>query len=670
MTVWSHHSTIFNRQFILRIAVILALCVAISTTLFFGIMARAQAGINQTIGFQGRLLDANGNVVPDGFYNMQFKIYQDGLGVQANNPGGQLRWTETYINNGGNNGVEVKNGYLSVNLGSKHPFGNEVDWNQDTLWLSMNIAGKATDCTTFSTGSCADDGEMLPMKRMTTSPYAMNAGKVGGKTANDFVQLGQGAQVDATISTSSIFINKTAPGNFVRLQNNGNDVLSITDSGTISFGTAGDKTISVAAAGTDTAGGTITIAGGNGGTGSGADGGDIIIKGGNAGGTNGNGGDIILSGGTGNGTGTQGLVVLTTPTFSTVIDDENCYTGGAVVATSCTIASTSVNNSAGIMVGFSATDQVATLPDPIIKTAGRVVYVMAAPDSEILTLSVNGGGAGNEITLKPNTTATMVWNGSRWTASGATTTKSVDYSSDNTTIQIGDGIDNETTTVLTLDKSGEAPDVTDSNAMLGSMYYDTTLGKVQCYEADGWGSCSSSPDTFVTLSPEYANAVTNGSDLGEFKSDICSSTLGINDGSSAQPLVCDTDETYNFYSWTSDSLTPETKSVYVTYQLPDNFKKFVSGSTSLMGRVSDAGHASVNYEVFKNAGAGLVACGAAQSVTAVSTWEKVTATGNADPASVACDFAAGDSLVFKINLTADSDASAYISTLGFAFSDD
>ncbi len=670
MTVWSHHSTIFNRQFALRFAVILALCVAISTTLFFGIMARAQAGINQTIGFQGRLLDAAGNVVPDGYYNMQFKIYEGGSGNAANNPDGQLRWTETYINNGGNNGVEVKNGYLAVNLGSVHPFGNEVNWNQDTLWLSMNIAGKATNCTSFNAGSCIADGEMLPMKRMTTSPYAMNAGKVGGKTANDFVQLGQGAQTDATIDSSSIFINKTAAGNLVRLQNNGNDVLSITNSGTISFGTAGDKTISVATAGTDTAGGTITIAGGTGGTGSGADGGDIIIKGGDAGGTNGNGGDIVLSGGAGSGTGTQGLVVLTTPTFSTAIDDGNCYTGGAVVATSCTIASTSVNNSAGIMVGFSAVGQTATLPDPIIKTAGRVVYVMAAPDSEVFTLAINGGGAGNEVSLKPNTTATMVWNGSRWTASGATTTKSADYSADNTTIQIGDGVDNATTTVLTLDKAATSPTVTDSNAMLGSMYYDTTLGKVQCYEADGWGSCSSSPDTFVTLSPEYANAVTNGSDTGVFKSDICSGTLGINDGSSSEPVVCGANETYNFYSWTSDSLTAQTKSVYVTYQLPDNFKKFVSGSTSLMGRVSSASNAAVSYEVFKNAGAGLVACGTQQSVASVDTWEKVTATGNADPASVACNFAAGDSLVFKINLTADNDALAYISTLGFAFSDD
>ena len=95
---------------------------------------------------------------------MQFKIYQDGTGTAAGNPGGSLKWTETYVNNDGTAGIEVKNGYFSVNLGSKTAFGSSVDWNQDTLWLSMNIAGSATNCTSFNSGACIADGEMLPMK--------------------------------------------------------------------------------------------------------------------------------------------------------------------------------------------------------------------------------------------------------------------------------------------------------------------------------------------------------------------------------------------------------------------------------------------------------------------------------------------------------------------------
>ncbi len=133
-------------------------------------------------------MTAGGSIVPDGYYNVQFKIYQDGSGTAANNPDGNLKWTESYVNNGGTNGVEVRNGLLTVALGSRTPFGSSVDWNQDTLWLSMNIAGSAQTCTTFGTGSCVADGEMLPMKRITSVPFALNAGMLGGKTANDFFQ--------------------------------------------------------------------------------------------------------------------------------------------------------------------------------------------------------------------------------------------------------------------------------------------------------------------------------------------------------------------------------------------------------------------------------------------------------------------------------------------------
>ncbi|HSX02720.1 MAG TPA: hypothetical protein VLI05_05415, partial [Candidatus Saccharimonadia bacterium] len=50
--------------------------------------AVAATGINQQINFQGRLLNAAGAVVADGTYNMEFKIYQDGTGTVAGNPGG------------------------------------------------------------------------------------------------------------------------------------------------------------------------------------------------------------------------------------------------------------------------------------------------------------------------------------------------------------------------------------------------------------------------------------------------------------------------------------------------------------------------------------------------------------------------------------------------------
>src|SRR5690606_13027334 len=114
MNVWCHLPTIISQRRFLKILGLLTLCVALITTLFFSVVTHAAPGVNQTISFQGRLLDKNGSPVADGYYNIQFKIYQDGSGTQANNPDGTLEWTETHINNGGNNGVFVKNGYMSV----------------------------------------------------------------------------------------------------------------------------------------------------------------------------------------------------------------------------------------------------------------------------------------------------------------------------------------------------------------------------------------------------------------------------------------------------------------------------------------------------------------------------------------------------------------------------
>ena len=54
-------------------------------------VAQAAAGINKTINFQGRLLNAQGAVVADGNYNMEFKIYQDGPGNVAGDTGGTLK---------------------------------------------------------------------------------------------------------------------------------------------------------------------------------------------------------------------------------------------------------------------------------------------------------------------------------------------------------------------------------------------------------------------------------------------------------------------------------------------------------------------------------------------------------------------------------------------------
>jgi hypothetical protein len=828
--------------------------------------------------------------------------------------------------------------------------------------------------------------------------------------------------------------------------------------GNITFSNGTDHTISVTTAGSGVAGKSVTLAGGGAGSGASAlSGGTVVIQGGQGGGTNGNGGNVTISGGSGSGSGVSGLVVLSTPTFSTTSNDPNCYTGGALVASSCTIASSSVNGSSAILVGFSQTGQTATLPDPTLITAGRVIYITAAYGSSDFTLSVNGGGTGNEIAMRQNTSATMIWSGSKWTAAGASSSTTLQAAYDNTLVSAGgaelvvshtsstngltirdsstdpvsgplvsvqsssaaqlfsvnsnvteyssdggaetqgassttfpsstwaatgsstvsryttvgdyvatgiasaqttttaaanagikntlstaltsnmhynvsfsarlasgtftdmsvyysvngtaqsvscttgkavltsvwtkvncsfaapasgitssnailitqagasahtfyvdnlsvtiaadynyatdggvddadnfgtnwsfvnggsasgsvirntsDGNDasdsagvtltsgaanaglrnklainpltntlyrvtvyaklgsgtftdfkvrysrdgstgasgnyvdcvdyntqtvvttgwteitcylttdgtaatnpyvnfvegsssartfyvdtfsmtlsNDTTpnvqigggtgggpvTLFTLDRGASAPIAVNNDAFLGSMYYDTTLGELQCYEADGWGACGASPDNIITISPEYNNAVMHGPSngdppgIGTMTSDICSDTLGINDADDTSgDHVCGTDETYNYYKWTSPQATNQTYAIYVTYKLPDTFKDFASGSTSIMGRTDNGpsgGGATVQYKVFRNTSTGLTPCGPAVSVSSgtVSSWQTGLATGAADPST--CGFAPGDSIVFEIDMTANKDAKAYVSNLGFTFS--
>jgi hypothetical protein len=1358
----------------------------------------AVVGTNEQINFQGRLFNAQGAVVPDGYYNVEFKIYQDGTGQAVGNPDGTLRWTESHLNNN-SQGIQVKNGYMSVELGSVNAFGSQVDWNQSVLWLSMNIGNTNTSCASFA--ACGPDGEMTPMKRLSSSVYAMNANKLGGLTAAGFIQnqnvaaqtttnfwidgtgrattlqaatsvntpalrsvadsttgiqvqntagtttimnidtqnarVGIGTSApstslhvatnDATINQPALLVEQqgsgdaslelrdgsgksfyvgmdrssgssfkissstsvqssldlgttaiggsattsldntimtkkvvtgaqggtlssvsvhvtsvntanpdvkvglyahdaannrpgtlltstttgqalvsgwntlplsapiaaattywigiksegtsgvsysycggcggdtayysprpfndawpTTPGAPTSTSNNENyswymtvaygtitdtyggpDLFKLTDAGALTLqnsvnttsalqvqnaagstvmnvdtlngrlgvGTAtptstlqvagtltsagggislndssnftvsigggtstgtltignsanttnlGSNTINLgnataattlqkmAQTTTDTAGAGLTIRGATG-NGTGA-GGQVAIQGGDAGATNANGGNLLLSGGAGSGTGSSGLVVITTPTFQTAMNDSNCYTGGALVAASCTISATSVNNNAAIVIGFSTDGQTATLPNPGITTAGRIVYLTAANGSKDFTISVNSGGVGNQVAMRQNTSATMIWNGTDWTAAGASSSTtlqsaydntlqsaggaelvvsktsstngltirdsstapvngtllsvqsssaasllsvnsnvteyaanggaetpggspstfpastwsgltgttasrhasagdyiatgqgsvsavttavadagvknqlssalnanttynvsftarlasgtftdmnvyySVDgtaasvlcttgatprtsiwtkinctfttpmsgisasnailirqtgatartfyvdnlavniaanynfatdpsvnnagafttnwtyttgtgtgsatrntadgndasdsasvtitsgaanagirnrlnsnplpntlyratayvkstssftdfkmrYSRDNGTsfvdcvdyntqtisttewtkvtcyiktdasaasnpyvyfveagaaartfmvdtfsltlatsstpnIQVGGGVNGGPTTLLTLDKGASAPIANDNEALLGSMYYDTTLGKLQCFESDGWGACGSSPDTVVTISPEYNNAVLHGTGVGTMVSDICSDTLNINDGSSSQPTICGTNETYNFYKWTSPQASAQTYSIYVTYQLPSNFSSFASGKTSIMGR-TDSTNSTVNYQVYRNdASSGMVACGSpvAVSTGSVSSWQTGVASGTADPST--CSFAAGNSIVFKINVTASQNASAYVGNLNFTF---
>jgi hypothetical protein len=225
-------------------------------------------------------------------------------------------------------------------------------------------------------------------------------------------------------------------------------------------------------------------------------------------------------------------------------------------------------------------------------------------------------------------------------------------------------------TLLTLDTYAGTPFTGTNASLAGSMYFDTTQGKIQCYDGSSWGACGAAPNNIITLSPEYAGAVlhqSGSSSIGTMTSDFCSSSSGINinDGTSSQPSICNANQTFNFYRWTSPQGSAQQYSIWVTYQLPSTFKNFVTGTTTLTGR-TDSANSTVQYTIYKNVSGTSTVCSASKVVStgAQSNWQVIAPT--TDPST--CGFAAGNSIVIQIDGISSSNANAYISNLNFAFS--
>jgi len=147
--------------------------------------AQTAAATSNVINFQARLENTAGAIVPDGNYNLEFKLYN------VDHDGSAL-WTEDYLNSAGH-GVEVSNGYVTVNLGSITAFPSNINWDQQ-LWLTMNVGGTG--------GSASWDGEMNPRLQLTALPYAFQA-----KSAQQLQQT-QGSYV-GTLSFGTLTANRS-----------------------------------------------------------------------------------------------------------------------------------------------------------------------------------------------------------------------------------------------------------------------------------------------------------------------------------------------------------------------------------------------------------------------------------------------------------------------------
>jgi len=110
-----------------------------------------QNGALDQFNYQGLLLDAASDPVPDGDYDLTFAIYD----VPTE---GTALWSETQT-------VAVAEGLFNVLLGASTPI-SPTDWiDGRDLWLGITVAG---------------DAEMAPRQQLVSVPYAMNANDVRG----------------------------------------------------------------------------------------------------------------------------------------------------------------------------------------------------------------------------------------------------------------------------------------------------------------------------------------------------------------------------------------------------------------------------------------------------------------------------------------------------------
>jgi fibronectin-binding autotransporter adhesin len=187
-------ASVFSRHMVTRVIMatgVFGVLIGSALTLFVSTPVSAGSG-NSEISFQGKLVNSDGTNVPNGNYNIEFKMYTNGNGLVAGDTGGTggaLQWTEDWLNYNSSQGVTVTNGIFQVNLGSITSL--PAIFSNSVIWLSINLGTTSTTCTTFS--GCGGDGEMTPMIQMTASPYAVNSNLLGGISAAGFAQLNPGS---------------------------------------------------------------------------------------------------------------------------------------------------------------------------------------------------------------------------------------------------------------------------------------------------------------------------------------------------------------------------------------------------------------------------------------------------------------------------------------------
>ncbi len=188
---------------------LLALALVLLAPLFLASPASAAQSIPYKINFQGRLTDNSGNVLPDGSYNIKFRLYN----ALEN---GTSQWNEDRVAGAPDRRVQITGGLFNIQFGDVSPLPPSLFNNASALFLEVELPTPAS--ATCGTAACAvfSEGPMTPRQPLAAAAYAFNADTIDGIDGASLVQLSPGSpqsgsiSVDGTIATTGQVQGSTA----------------------------------------------------------------------------------------------------------------------------------------------------------------------------------------------------------------------------------------------------------------------------------------------------------------------------------------------------------------------------------------------------------------------------------------------------------------------------
>lgn len=466
------------------------------------------------VNFQGRLADATGVSMPDGLYNMTFRLFSGATG-------GSAVWTEVRQTT---SRVTLTNGQFNVQLGDVSALSPSL-FTAQPLYLEVELPTPAS--ATCSTAACAvyTEGPMTPRQPLASSPYAMNADTLDGLDSAAFAQLGVGNVYAGT----NLFKNASnSSAAFGVQQADGTSLFAVdTSAGAVSLGSGSNP----AQFGLMTAGsitdlneaGTYEMVRYQTGAGVGPTA-TISAYIGSASIDNSPNNKYKLAlysdnagvPGTLLATSAEGILTTgwnTLPISATLSPSTDYWLAYLMNSTDGAKGNLNFNNGGvscwytrSYVSGFPASS-----PSCTSGTQAFSMYVTFASSSPALTANSSGmvgigtispsatlevDGTGLYKNLSNSTTAFQIQNAAAASLFVADTT--------NSRIQIGSPTADGTAVVLVLDTKNTAGDPTGVN---GAMYYNSNLGKFRCYEGGAWTNCitAPSPQTVVTMPSDVVN---------------------------------------------------------------------------------------------------------------------------------------------------------------------